>query len=260
MKASEKREKAGFGVLNIGPAKGRWDEPRYQPTAEEQTILDKQQTRMSATRIAPRIKLVRINDGWSIKPNHPDEEVARSLLMEAIGTTSRDFLDDLLNQMLSITSERGQPNEIAINSLLSTIINRKPNDETEAMLVAQTAMGHWVAATILAKAATSNSTAQLDSAARAAQRLMQLLPLQMEAFKRNRTGGEPTVTVQHVSVNDNAQAIVGNISQASSRENMLDKPAPASPPALTRDKTPPMTTLEDSKDRAVVPRYRPKSL
>jgi hypothetical protein len=35
---------------------------------------------------------------------------------------------------------------------------------------------------------------------------------QLEALKRYRTGGEQKITVQHVSVNDNAQAIVGNVS------------------------------------------------
>jgi len=35
---------------------------------------------------------------------------------------------------------------------------------------------------------------------------------QLETLKMYRTGGEQKVTVQHVSVNDNAQAIVGNVS------------------------------------------------
>jgi glucose dehydrogenase len=35
---------------------------------------------------------------------------------------------------------------------------------------------------------------------------------QVEALKRYRTGGEQKVTVQHVTVSDNAQAIVGNVS------------------------------------------------
>jgi hypothetical protein len=34
----------------------------------------------------------------------------------------------------------------------------------------------------------------------------------METLKRYRTGGEQKVTVQHVTVSDNAQAIVGNVS------------------------------------------------
>ena len=34
---------------------------------------------------------------------------------------------------------------------------------------------------------------------------------QMEALKRYRTGGEQKVTVQHVSVSEGGQAIVGNV-------------------------------------------------
>jgi hypothetical protein len=37
---------------------------------------------------------------------------------------------------------------------------------------------------------------------------------QMEALKRYRTGGEQKVTVQHVSVSEGGQAIVGNVTQA----------------------------------------------
>ena len=35
----------------------------------------------------------------------------------------------------------------------------------------------------------------------------------MEALKRYRTGGEQKVTVQHVTVNEGGQAVVGNVSQ-----------------------------------------------
>jgi hypothetical protein len=36
--------------------------------------------------------------------------------------------------------------------------------------------------------------------------------MQVEALKRYRTGGEQKVTVEHVTVNQGGQAIVGNIS------------------------------------------------
>lgn len=46
----------------------------------------------------------------------------------------------------------------------------------------------------------------------------------MEALKRYRSGGEQKVTVQHVSVNEGGQAIVGNVTQAT-RETTPGKPA-----------------------------------
>jgi hypothetical protein len=75
---------------------------------------------------------------------------------------------------------------------------------------------------------------------------------------RLRHGGAQTVTT-HVSVSDNAQAIVGNVTQTP-RENALDKTVAASPPALTHDNTAPMPIIEEGKERAaVLERYRPKN-
>jgi hypothetical protein len=37
------------------------------------------------------------------------------------------------------------------------------------------------------------------------------LPAQVEALKRYRTGGQQKVTVEHVTVNEGGQAIVGNV-------------------------------------------------
>ncbi len=47
---------------------------------------------------------------------------------------------------------------------------------------------------------------------------MRTFATQMETLKRYRTGGEQKVTVQHVSVSEGGQAIVGNVTQAP-REN-----------------------------------------
>jgi hypothetical protein len=56
---------------------------------------------------------------------------------------------------------------------------------------------------------------QQDSAERAFNKLARTFAVQMEALKRDRTGGEQKVTVQHVTVNEGGQAIVGAVSQAS---------------------------------------------
>jgi hypothetical protein len=47
---------------------------------------------------------------------------------------------------------------------------------------------------------------------RALNRLARTFAAQVETLKKYRTGGEQKVTVQHVSVNDNTQAIAGNVS------------------------------------------------
>jgi len=83
--------------------------------------------------------------------------------------------------------------------------------------------------------------AQQDSAERALNKLARTYATQMEALKRYRTGGEQKVTVQHVSVSEGGQAIVGNVTQAA-RETAGEKPASSSL-AVTDAQKPAMTII-----------------
>jgi hypothetical protein len=82
---------------------------------------------------------------------------------------------------------------------------------------------------------------QQDSAERAFNKLARTYATQMEALKRYRTGGEQKVTVQHVSVSEGGQAIVGNVTQPS-RETAPNK-AVASPPPLADSQRPALTIV-----------------
>jgi hypothetical protein len=73
--------------------------------------------------------------------------------------------------------------------------------------------------------------------------------------KRYRTGGEQKVTVQHVSVNEGGQAIVGNVTQGAS-EPTPQKPANLTP-ALTDARQPEMPIVGEP-ERAPVPLRRKK--
>jgi hypothetical protein len=73
----------------------------------------------------------------------------------------------------------------------------------------------------------------------------------MEALKRYRTGGEQTVTVQHVNVGEGGQAIVGNVTQ----QDVAPSRMPAQPLALAHDNTLPMPIIE-SKEAVPVPAPR----
>ena len=53
-----------------------------------------------------------------------------------------------------------------------------------------------------------------DMNLRHASRLSRAFATQVEALKRYRTGGQQKVTVEHVTVNQGGQAIVGNVTQA----------------------------------------------
>jgi hypothetical protein len=134
--------------------------------------------------------------------------------MAALGTTSYDFSDGLLDQLANASSKGAKSDEDGINFMLAVIAGVEPRDEIEAMLAAQMAAVHKATLTFARRLAHVENIPQQDSAARAFNTLARTFASQMEALKRYRTGGEQKVTVQHVTVNEGGQAVVGNVSQA----------------------------------------------
>jgi ABC-2 type transport system permease protein len=135
----------------------------------------------------------------------------------------------------------------------------EPKDQVESMLAAQMAGIHIATMTMMRRLTHAELIDQQNSAERALNKLARTFALQMEALKRYRTGGEQRVTVQHVSVSQGGQAIVGNVTQGS-RESTADKVS--SVPQLTHAKEAPMTVLgaeARTPEPVGAPRRRPKS-
>jgi hypothetical protein len=206
---------------------------KYQPTARELTAFNRITSRTEAT---PRVKAD--ENGATVWLDHPDSLFGHALLMEALGTAHLDFVNGLLQQLANAGSQGQRADESAINFLLSIVKGGKPKDQFEAMLSAQMAAIHTATMTFAQRLAHVETVQQQDSAERALNKLARTFAMQMEALKRYRTGGEQKVTVQHVSVNDGGQAIVGNVSQAA-RETAREQPAHATA-ALTDARQPAM--------------------
>lgn len=98
------------------------------------------------------------------------------------------------------------------NFALSVVKSIAPKDEIEAMLATQMAAVHMASITFARRLAHVDNIPQQESASNAFNKLTRTFAMQMEALKRYRTGGEQKVTVQHVTVNDGGQAIVGAVS------------------------------------------------
>jgi hypothetical protein len=82
------------------------------------------------------------------------------------------------------------------------------------MMAVQMAAVHMATMTFARRLNHVDNIQQQDSAERAFNKLARTFAVQMEALKRYRTGGEHKVTVQHVTVNEGGQAIVGPVSHA----------------------------------------------
>jgi hypothetical protein len=219
--------------------------PAHTVTARERAAVEKFLAEREA-HPSPRLK---VSDN-RVSPDHPNEAIGRLLLMEAVGTANSDFLNGLIRQLANAGS---QVDEGQINFMLAVIKGIEPRDQLEAMLAAQMAAVHMASMTLARRLASAEYLEHQDSAERAFNKLTRTFVSQMEALKRYRTGGEQKVTVQHVSVSEGGQAIVGNVTQTPPRP--ASEETRPSAPALSHSPTAPMTLLEDS-GATVVPLSR----
>ena len=183
----------------------------YEPTKREKGAIDAQLKRRQKP--APRIKVISTggSDKTVLQLDHVDHGMGSLLLMEAIGVTDLDFLTGLIQQLSNVGSHGRCVDEGGVNFMLSIIKGIEPRDQVEAMLAAQMAATHNATMTFARRLAHVDNLAQQDSAERAFNKLARTFAAQVEALKRYRSEGGQRVRVEHVTVNEGGQAIVGNV-------------------------------------------------
>jgi len=132
----------------------------------------------------------------------------------------------------------------------------KPKDQVVTMLAAQMAATHMAIMTFVRRLADVEYTLQQDGAERTLNKLSRTFIMQMDALKRYLTGGEQKVTVQHVSVAEGGQAIVGNVTQAAPKtapKKIADKTL-----ALTDARQPAMSIIDGPVRKPVAARRKQK--
>jgi hypothetical protein len=221
---------------------------KYEPTTQELAALRKPFNKRAER--APRVKVSKHGELPTIKADYPDEANRPHAAHGALGTADMDFLIRFLSQLANASSQGREVDEEGINFMLSVIKSIQPQDQIEAMLAAQMAAVHVATMTFARRLAHVENIQQQDSAERAFNK--RTYAAQMEALKRYRTGGEQKVTVQHVTVSEGGQAIVGNVTQGQ-RAGAPDKAA-ASPPPLADARTVPVLSIDESKKQAPVRR------
>ena len=194
------------GNRGTGRPKGR---PSYKPTPREIDAVSKLKSEQD--RQAPRVKFSRDGHVAKVEIEHPHMETGLAVLMKSLATADLDFFNGLLGQLINATSSKD--GDGGVNFMLSVVKGIEPRDQVETMLAAQMAAVHASMMTFARRLAHVENIPQQDSAERAFNKLARTFASQMEALKRYRTGGEQKVTVQHVTVGEGGQAIVGNVTQ-----------------------------------------------
>jgi hypothetical protein len=126
--------------------------------------------------------------------------------------------------------------------MLSVIKGIEPRDQLEARLAAQMAAVHVATMDFARDLAPVNTSAF--------NKLTRTFAMQMGALKRYRRGAEQRVTLQHVSVAEGGQAIVGNVAQAprNGQEKAAQEKAATPPPTLPETNVVPMPSMDKSKE------------
>jgi hypothetical protein len=186
---------------------------------------------------------MKVPDGETIAFDHPDPAVGEVRLMAALGTTDRDLYRGIVEQ-LGDAASYGR-DEQALDFMLSVVKSIKPRDQVETMLATQMAEVHVATLTSARQFARAVTVVQQDYVERALNKLARTFATQTEALRRYRSGGEPNVTVRHVSVNDGGQAIVGNVTTSRAAAGRA-APAGANPASTT--------TSRAARPRAPVPK------
>ena len=164
-------------------------------------------------------------------------------LMRDLGTKDLDFLNGLVDQVANASPTPSSyledigldswgtkqfVDELRIQQMLAFIREGKPRDPIEATLLAQMAATDAAVMSFFNRLANAKSLAERDSAERTLNKLMRTFAAQVEALQRYRSKSENKVVFQHVSVNDSAQAIVGDVTR-SARKRASRKRTRATP-------------------------------
>lgn len=165
------------------------------------------------TRVAGPQMALKVADGaLQVTYRHPNPDAANLVLMAELATCDPAFLAGITGQVARVGTPGATVDDVASNFLLSVVRSVEPRDELETMLAVQMGAIHQATMMMARRLNHVETILQQDAAERALNKLARTYAVQMEALKRYRTGGQQKVVVEHVTVNEGGQAIVGNVS------------------------------------------------
>lgn len=117
----------------------------------------------------------------------------------------------LLAHIACLGSQKKRIDEEATNFALAFVDAMHPRDAAEALLLTQMASVHMATMMLARRLNHVENLPQQDSAERALNKLARSYAVQMDTLKRYRSKGQQVVRVERVTVENGAQAVVGNV-------------------------------------------------
>jgi hypothetical protein len=170
-----------------------------------------------------RVKLERINADVSRSlPPDDDRPAWIERLKAALGTASIEVIDATLYQLQAAARlpNSGGVCAIAVNAALAMIESEQPKGETECAIVLQMATIHSATMAVLGRLNSAYGHRNVLAAATAVSRLSRAFAILVETLRRLRNGGSQYVRVEHVHIESNAQAVIGNFQREASKKGV----------------------------------------
>jgi hypothetical protein len=194
--------------------------PRAPSEAEKRAIAEaSKQMEQRGARVAIQIRQPE-NGPIEVSPTHSDGAGWQTRLQDALGTSSKRFVDIELARLMTVFRDSaGVIDARAVNAALAAIDGLKPQNEIEAMLAVQIAVTHALTMKFSARLYSGKieTIPQQDSAALTLSRLYRAFTTQVDTLSNMRRGGRQKVVVEHVHVYPGGQAIVGSVTHTGRR-------------------------------------------
>src|SRR3982074_2977033 len=161
-----------------------------------------------------RVRTRRITASFAkLYPPDGEGKIWWGRLKKALGTGSSDFVNASLHQLQAAAQLPGSGiSETGINAALAMIEGFAPQNEVEAALAVQMACTHIATRSVRARLGPGGAAeAPAVRLASAAARLLRAFSTQFEAYRRLRHGGDQFVRVEHIHINEGAQAVIGSV-------------------------------------------------
>lgn len=191
----------------------------YEPTPREAETVKAFRAKLKSKPPAPTLK-IKVEDGkHEVSIDHKDQGTGWALFMETLNITDYEFAIGIVRQLVN-----SQGKEAETNYMLAMVRGIEPRDPLETMLAVQMAAIHNLTMKYTRQLALVENIPQQDSAERALNKLARTFTTQIEALKRYRSTGEQKMTVQHVTVNDGGQAVIGQVTAGAGANKKEDLP------------------------------------
>lgn len=153
---------------------------------------------------------------WHL-PEGENKKSLESKLTKLFGSHDADAYDYLVNQLIRSVNPNAVGHQIldTVNKAMPLLKAIAPKDELEGMLAVQMIGVHAMSMEMMSRAMLSDQTIDgVNFNVNRVTKLTRTFIAQMDALNKHRGKGQQKITVEHVTVNEGGQAVVGTVEGA----------------------------------------------